>query len=322
VATGGGADSLPAGNPVRGTLVGLPTDASAQAAFDQISGEPNASAKAVMIAQGAAVRDAALARLRDAGCGLREAREAGCADVADRAAGWAQALGGWGKFDGRRGVAGADHDTAGFLTGLDLPLGAWRVGGFAGYSRTSWDVDARRASGDSDDYHAGVYGGRAWDRLSLKLGGGYTWHDVSARRSVAFATISEQLDADYDTGALQAFGELGYRFGGAGVSWEPFANVAHVRLHTDSFAETGGATALASEAETMHTTVATLGVRPATQVDLGPARATLRGMVGWRHAFGDVDPTATQRLASVTYGGQFGDGVTDQRIRVDVRLAF
>jgi uncharacterized protein with beta-barrel porin domain len=78
-------------------------------------------------------------------------------------------------------------------------------------------------------------------------------------------------------------------------------------------------------------------------------------MLGWRHAFGEVVPTATHRftggaafrvegaslardaavleagadfafgrggVASVTYGGQFGDGVTDQRVRVDVRLTF
>ncbi|TAJ69136.1 MAG: autotransporter domain-containing protein [Phenylobacterium sp.] len=357
VAAGGGADSLPASNPVRGTLVGLPTDASAQAAFDQISGEPNASAKAVMIAQSAAVREAALARLQDAACGLREgqARDVGCSDVSDRAAGWAQALGGWGKFDGDAGTAGVDHDSAGFLTGLDLPLGGWRIGGFAGYSRSNWDIDARRASGDSDDYHLGAYGGRAWDRLSLKLGGGYTRHEVSARRSVAVAAISERLDADYDAGALQAFGELGYRFGSGGMSLEPFANLAHVRLRTDGFAETGGATALTAEAETMRTTIATLGVRPTTAVDVGPARATLRGLLGWRHAFGDVVPASTHRFAggaafgvegaslardaavleagadfafgrggtaSVTYGGQFGDGVTDQRVRVDVRLTF
>lgn len=357
VATGGGADSLPTSNPVRGTLVGLPTDASAQAAFDQISGEPNASAKAVMIAHSAAVRDAALARLQDAACALGEgkARDAGCSDLSDRAAGWAQGLGGWGDFDGGRSTAGVDHDTAGFLTGLDLPLGAWRIGGFAGYSRSNWDIDARRASGDSDDYHVGVYGGRAARGFSLKLGVGYTWHDVSAQRSVAFATISDRLEADYDANALQAFGELGYRFGGAGVSLDPFANVAHVRLRTDGFAETGGVTALSADAETLQTTIATLGVRPTTQVALGPARATLRGMLGWRHAFGDVVPTARHRftggaafsvegaslardaavleaganlafgrggVASITWGGQFGDGVTDQRVRVDIRLTF
>ena len=77
--------------------MGLPTDASAQAAFDQISGEPNASAKGVMIAQSAAVRDAALARLQDTGCD-RDGRRRGvaCPEHYDRAAGWAQALGGWG----------------------------------------------------------------------------------------------------------------------------------------------------------------------------------------------------------------------------------
>lgn len=357
IAAGGGADSLPTSNPVRGTLVGLPTDASAQAAFDQISGEPNAAAKGVLVTQAAAVRDAALARLQDTVCelGKGKARDGGCADLSDRAAGWAQGLGGWGDFDGGRGSAAVDHDTAGFLTGLDLPLGAWRLGGFAGYSRSSWDVDARHASGDSDDYHAGVYGGRAWNALRLKLGGSYTWHDVSAQRSVAFATISDRLEADYDANAVQAFGELGYRFDGAAIGLEPFVNVAHVRLRTDGYAERGGATALIAEAQTMQSTIAILGVRPTTQVDLGSARARLRGTLGWRHAFGDVIPKASHRfaggaafsvegaslardaavleagadlafghagVASITYGGQFGDGVTDQRARVDIRLTF
>jgi outer membrane autotransporter protein len=296
------------------------------------------------------VRDAALARLQDTGC-----ESDGPVACPEGAAGWAQAMGGWGKFDGRRGVAGVKQDSAGFLMGLDLPLAAWRVGGFAGYSRSSWDVDDRRASGGSDDYHVGAYGGRAWDRLSLKLGGGYTWHEISAHRVVAFATISERLDAKYDAGALQAFGELGYRLDGASVSWQPFANIAHVRLRTDGFAETGGATALTDEAQAMRTTFATLGVRPAMQADLGWTRATLRGTLGWRHAFGDLVATTTHRfaggdaftvegialareaaiveagadlafghggLASLTYGGQFGDGMADQRIRVDVRLTF
>ena len=48
----------------------------------------------------------------------------------------------------------------------------------------------------------------------------------------------------YDAGTAQVFGEVGYRIDTASASFEPFANVAYVNLHTDGFAETGGAAAL------------------------------------------------------------------------------
>lgn len=357
VETGGGVDSLAPSDPVRETLVNLPTDAAAQAAFDQLSGEPNASAQAVLAAQSIALRDATFARLKEVGCGfVGDGRpQPGCTEVSDRAAGWAQVLGAWGELDGAGGVADVDHDLAGFLTGLDLPAGDWRLGALAGYSRSSWDVDARRASGESDDYHLGLYAGRAYQALNLRLGASYSWHDVSARRSVAVGGLSEQLKADYDADGLQAFGEVGYRIDGAGAAWEPFLNLAHLRLRTDGFTETGGETALSVEKQTMQTTIATLGVRPTVAVDLGATRAVFRGMLGWRRAFGDVAPTVTQAFAggetfvvggaplardaaaleaaadfalgdrgtaSLSYGGQFSDRATDHRLRVDIRLAF
>ncbi|OBZ94591.1 hypothetical protein ADU59_15485 [Pararhizobium polonicum] len=48
--------------------------------------------------------------------------------------------------------------------------------------------------------------------------------------------------------------------------------------------------------------VRTRGVHAATDVDIGSLGVTARGMLGWRHAFGDTVPTSRsrnpQRLAS------------------------
>ncbi len=102
-------------------------------------------------------------------------------------------------------------------------------------------------------------------------------------------------------------------------------------------------------------TQATLGVRPSTRVSLLGQQATLRGMLGWRHAFGDVasrsalafeggdpfvvrgaplardgavaevglDVSARERGGlSFTYGGQYSGKTTDHRLRLDLRVRF
>ena len=352
-----GAGGLPVDNPLYQALLNTPDAAAARAAFDRISGEPVASVRGVLVTGSQLIRDAALARLRDAACGEDERRRQrpGCEDVTDRAAGWAQVLGGWGDVKGDGNAASVQHAAKGFLMGLDLPAGDWRLGGYAGYTGTQWDVDARGASGHSEDYHLGAYAGRAWGALGLKLGAGQTWHDLSAARTAALPGFAERLQADFSGSTAQVFADLDYRLTSGGLAWAPFVNVAHVRVRTDSFAERGGVAGLSGRAEDIETTVTTVGVRPSAQVDLGSVRATLRGTLGWRHAFGDV--ASTQRnafaggdpfvvrgapldrdaavaeagldiaigaggVASFTYGGQFGDRASDQRVRLDVRMRF
>ncbi len=47
-----------------------------------------------------------------------------------------------------------------------------------------------------------------------------------------------------------------------------------------------------------------LGPRPSASLTIGSAKATIRGLVGWRHAFGDVTPTQTVAFQG---GPDFGD---------------
>ncbi|WP_163086700.1 autotransporter outer membrane beta-barrel domain-containing protein, partial [Acinetobacter baumannii] len=76
--------------------------------------------------------------------------------------------------------------------------------------------------------------------------------------------------------------------------FEPFANLAHVDVATDGFTETGGPAALSARGAATGVTVSTLGLRASSIIVLGNGiTVTARGMLGWRHAFGDTTPYQT-----------------------------
>ncbi|MBZ9986200.1 autotransporter outer membrane beta-barrel domain-containing protein [Mesorhizobium sp. BH1-1-5] len=307
IAAGAGLDSA-AGSALTSAVLALPSDAAAQDAFDQLSGELHASAKGALVQDSHFLQDAVTARLRaafgdsgtTAALPVMAYGEDGVQPVTadtDRFAVWGQGFGSWGGADSNGDAAAFDRSTGGFLMGADGMMGDWRVGLVGGYSHTSFDVDDRHSSGDSDNYHLGVYGGTNWGSIALRTGAAYSWHRISTSRSVAFQGFADQLSADYDAGTAQAFGELAYRTDAGPFAFEPFANLAYVNLHTDGFAETGGAAAVTSASSTTDATFTTLGVRASTDVTLGGISATARGMFGWRHTYGDVMPTSTFAFA-------------------------
>jgi outer membrane autotransporter protein len=224
-----------------------------------------------------------------------------------------------------------------------------------GYSHSSFYADGRASSGESDNYHLGLYGGTQMGALGFRSGIAYTLHQVSTSRSVAFPGLADSLTADYDAGTFQAFGEAGYRIDTAAASFEPFANLAYVNLHSDGFAEKGGAAALTSASQSTDVTFTTLGIRASTDIDLGSVKTKARGMLGWRHAFGDTVPTSSLAFAGsdaftvagapiarnaavieagldfditpqaklgVSYTGQFGGSARDHGAKADLSVRF
>jgi outer membrane autotransporter protein len=211
---------------------------------------------------------------------------------------WGHAFGSWGSFDGDGNAAAMDTSTGGFLAGIDGEIGsAIRLGFLTGYSHSTFDVDGRASSGSSDNYHLGLYAGGKWNALRLTGGLAYTWHDIETGRSVALPGFSDSLTEDYGAGTFQAFGEAGYKIGMGAASFEPFANLAYVSLHTDGFTEKGGVAALHVRGGTTDTTFTTLGIHLSSAFDLGGMKATARGTLGWRHAFGEVTPLSTHAFA-------------------------
>ena len=64
IATGAGADSLPAGNALKLAILYIPTEDQARAAFDSLSGEVHASVQTALVEDSHFIRDAANDRLR------------------------------------------------------------------------------------------------------------------------------------------------------------------------------------------------------------------------------------------------------------------
>jgi outer membrane autotransporter protein len=202
---------------------------------------------------------------------------------------WTEALATTSTADGAGDAAGFDHTTGGFLAGIDIPVGTWRLGVLGGYNSTSFDVSARTSNGSSDNYQLGVYGGTQWGQLGFRAGAIYGWHDVETTRHVIFPAFNETLSANYNAATAQAFGELGYRIDIGQSAFEPFVNLAYVHLNTDGFTEDGGTIApLTSEDSSSDTVFSTVGVRASTDLKFADIKATLHGMLGWQHAYDEV----------------------------------
>jgi outer membrane autotransporter protein len=232
---------------------------------------------------------------------------------------WGQAFGSFGTADGGGNAFDLDRQIAGFAAGADVRLpGGLRLGMVGGYTEAFLD-SAGRAGGVSRAESAtlksgfgGVYGGYEAGPLSLQLGLIYADTDTRTRRAVLYG-LSDTLSGHGGGHTLQGFGELGWRIplgvpaaaalvskDGAAVAVqpaaayvEPFVGGAYVGIRRDAFAETGGAAALTSFGRDYDLGAATVGVRAQTSLDLGLGLpVTLRGLIGYRRAFGDVVPTA------------------------------
>ncbi|WP_245150663.1 autotransporter outer membrane beta-barrel domain-containing protein [Pollutimonas harenae] len=299
-ATAAGIESLGMGQAVYDAVVTLPDDAmQIQAGFDALSGEVYASAKTALVEESRFVRNAVFDRIRTAFDGMASntmpVQTYGADHTAptDRFAAWGHAFGSWGHTGSDGNSARLERSTRGFLVGADGQVfDAWRAGLVAGYSRSSFDATARVSSGESDNYHLGLYGGRQWGQLGLRTGLAYTWHNIDVNRSLAIGSFSDRLSSDYRAGTFQIFGELGYQVDTPHVSFEPFVGLAYINHRTDGYTERGGAAALHSGGQTTDTTFMTLGLRGKTGFTLGQMQASVYGTLGWRHAFGDTVPTS------------------------------
>ncbi|MDD7971077.1 autotransporter domain-containing protein [Roseinatronobacter alkalisoli] len=281
----------------------------ARAAFDAGSGEIHVSAKSALIGDSRFIRYAANDRLRGAFATVGASRAPGlaygtgntpglAAHGHGRAVFWGHGFGARGSISSEGNAARLTRSTGGVLIGADIPVGDWRVGILGGYSRSKFEIRDRVSSGTSSNYHLGVYGGTEWGNLAFRAGVAYTWHNLEFDRAVAFTGFADRLSASYSARMVQGFGELGYGIDIGTDTWlEPFANLAHVHLRTKGFAEQGGAAALSGAGGGTGVTFTTLGVRGEHNVGFGNRSATLRGMIGWQHAFGDITPLGTHALA-------------------------
>jgi outer membrane autotransporter protein len=299
-ATAGAVDTLDVSSDVWVALAMAGSEEEARALLDELSGEVHASLIGMLNQDSRFWRNAANDRLRSAFGGVAasggqvmgfsaDGVTNGPADTQGLAL-WTRGFGSWAKTDSDGNAAEFTRNTGGILAGADIGVGAaTRFGVLAGYAHSSFDADDRDSSGDADSYQIGLYGGTQIDAFGLRAGVAYAWHDISTEREA----LGDDLDADYDAGTVQVFGEAGYIFDLDTLRLEPFANAAYVSTKTDDFEEDGSPAALASDSETNDNTFTTLGLRAAVGFTVGEMPASFRAMAGWRHAFGDVAPETT-----------------------------
>lgn len=361
-----------------------------RAALPQLTGEAYASTSGTLINMSSATRSAVNSRLQQAfgttpastvavmGFGPDQnsaAKQPSAIDLVapatlsvskddlTRYAAWASAFGSWSSQSGDGNAARSKSTLGGFVSGIDASVhDNWRLGVMAGYSRSTFKTTQRASSGSSDNYTLGAYTGTEWTApygaIGFRSGLAYTWHSLEMGRSVAFPDFTDSLSADYNSGTFQIFGELGYKMNVTQRSTiEPYANLAYIHLRTDGFTEQGrNGAALNVQSDTMDTTLSTLGMRASTELHLGAMRTTARLDLGWRHAFGDINPTTTASFAAgsslftvagnaigkdaaliaagldfelsksttlgVAYQGQYGSGLTQNGINADLRVKF
>lgn len=307
-------DPLPEDRPLIDPYIPLTQDELPQV-LELTSGEPLVTATTAILAHDDLFRAAVLCRLRcsDGMPGLATSGVAMADYAADMPVSkgtaapvalglphrdwtmWAKAIGSWGSTNASATSHGMERSTAGLVFGVDSGFGTpYRLGIAAGYFSTSLDIGTLGASGNVESLHIGAYGSASFGALNLRGGVAYAHHEVDMTRSFSFTGFSGTMRSNSGVDSLQAFGEIGYEIPlNDRVILEPFAGLAHVHIASRGVLEEGSAVAVTGDVHSFDTTYTTLGARLIASIPTDAGALTFKGMLGWRHAFGDIVPKAT-----------------------------
>jgi outer membrane autotransporter protein len=323
----------------------LPDAASAQNAFDQISGELHATLQTETFEDSRFVREAIYSHTADQfmpGTGL-----------------WVAGFGSWGSNGGDGNAAGYDRSIGGFFLGLDaVKTDNLSVGVVTGYSTANITIADRNSFASTDDLHVGLYGSYDVAGFSLSAGLSNTFRWVGTRRQISFQGFQETAQANYSINTFQAFGEAAYQFRFSGVGIEPYANFTYLSISPTTFTESGGPASLSTFDDNGDDYWMThLGLRASYGLPVFGDTYSLTASAGWRYVFeGDMlsptnmrftqagpgytvfgAPIAQNAIATsfsiskklddradidIGYSGQYGDGWNDSGVRAALRLRF
>ncbi|WP_066560148.1 autotransporter outer membrane beta-barrel domain-containing protein [Croceicoccus bisphenolivorans] len=283
------------------TIAGQTSEASARAAFDALSGEVWGTAATVLIDDVQQNNDRVLGRLRQADdiTVALGGFDTQVQDYDSRTAVWGQAFGSWGRNTADGNAATAIDNEFGFVTGVDVGLGAWRVGAAFTYATGEVRVNDRDSAVDTDTKAVSAYAGGGLGNLRAHFGATYSWHDLDGRRNIELSGLSEENLAEFDGKTGSVFGELSYVAQTGGLKLSPFVAGSYAHLKTDGFNESGAVSGLKVESGKRNVGFSRLGMRAAGDWRVGEdAVISPTVSAAWRHAFGDREGLSAQSFST------------------------
>jgi len=158
------------------------------------------------------------------------------ADAFCGAGGWIQASGTAMDVEGDGVTPGYNADTAGFLAGIDAPVGkaGTRLGLAVGYDET-FLADSSRGKGQVDTFRAGIFGSQALGPFMLAGDFLYGHTSTNSQRVTGIGYANSTADGNIYSGALQA--DTLVRLGT--LNLVPQAGLRIAGVSAGSFAESG-----------------------------------------------------------------------------------
>lgn len=263
----------------------------ARSAFDALSGELYASAKAVLIKNEFSVGQAVNQQLLSDSYKDGEKRPAKSV--------WVQPYNNNSRFVSDLGASDLTNNSDGVLAGADIPVfDNARVGVMFGAGHSKSEVSSLSSKNETDDYNFGVYGAKDIGQFSVRGGVIMGRHEINAKRNVEFSDFSSRVSSKYNAKTIQTYAEADYKIAVGNALVKPFVNVSRVDMETSGFKEKGDVAALAVKKDTVAVNMSTAGVRSSLPFKVKNTDASLYADVGWQHVFGDIEPDATMSIAS------------------------
>ena len=218
---------------------------------------------------------------------------------------WGGYLGSFGQSaEARRGYAGYDADSNGFVLGLDWTLGSnWSVGAYGGYTHTDTSFRGINADAESSSGHFGVFSRYAVPQgPRFTLDGAYSRHGNTLRRNPAGLGRSESAFAHHISSVgLEAAYDLTF-LGRGRIA--PAASVRHIWLRQPGVTEHGGPFDTRTEGRHTRFFTSMLGASVDYRFRLTEsAHLTPTLELGWRHDYGG---RRLRSVASFTEGRMDG----------------
>jgi fibronectin-binding autotransporter adhesin len=257
---------------------------TAQATFDQLSGEFYPSLTTEVIDTTRRIRDAVLDRTRiGEGTGI-----------------WIEGLKSNSHSASNSIYSKIGGDRRGVVGGIDLGYGGARFGVFGAYQDD--DVSSKRL-GDSAKIKTTLVGANAAfmaGPLEAQIGASYAWHKIDTARTVTVPGLAATYTGRPDGTSVELFGELGYRMAMGNYAFTPFVRDAYTRTRLDTITEVGGVNALTIDTETRKVNLASLGLRfDGDQAFGSNGRILPRMSVAYQYASGDRNPTAAAQIGGI-----------------------